>query len=231
MVDTRSVENRWCFAWFEAPPPNTAADRVGLLKASRWYGAGPTIRIAFLDGTVEQIALVKRLAVGWTNGLANVNLSWVAEAQSSDVRITFRYPGSWSVVGTTCRNVAKNQATMNFGWLTPSVQEREARRVILHEFGHALGLIHEHQRLDPNKWNRSAVIAELSGPPNRWDRATIEHNMFEIYPLNNIDGSMLDTTSIMMYPIPAAWRLDRIDSGTNYDLSPTDRLFIRKMYP
>jgi Astacin (Peptidase family M12A) len=231
VVSTAVADDRWCFAWFAAPLPSTASDRVGLLRSSRWPGVGPTIRIAFLDGTEEQIALVKRLAVGWNGGPANLNFSWVTHPSPSDVRITFRFRGSWSVIGTTCRNVPRDEATMNFGWLTPGVAELEARRVVLHEFGHALGLIHEHQRLDPNLWNRQAVVAALSGPPNRWDRQTIEHNMFEMYPPNSVDGSMLDTTSIMMYPIPAGWRLDGVDAGTNHELSPTDRAFIRKMYP
>ena len=52
--------------------------------------------------------------------------------------------------------------------------------MILHEFGHALGLIHEHQNpIQAIDWNKPAVIADLSGPPNNWDRDTIEHNMFE----------------------------------------------------
>lgn len=121
---------------------------------------------------------------------------------------------------------------MNFGWLTPGVSDEEARRVILHEFGHALGLIHEHQNpISSIKWNKPAVIADLSGPPNNWDGATIDHNMFEQYPPNEIAGTKLDTTSIMMYPIPQSWTLDGTSAGMNNDLSSTDRTFIRKQYP
>jgi hypothetical protein len=37
---------------------------------------------------------------------------------------------------------------------------------------------HEHQNPDtPIDWNRVAVIADLSGPPNNWDEATIESNI------------------------------------------------------
>ncbi len=81
--------------------------------------------------------------------------------------------------------------------------------MILHEFGHALGLIHEHQNpLGTIKWNKPAVVHDLSGPPNNWDQATIDHNMFEAYPAAEIDGTKLDKTSIMMYPIPASWVTD-----------------------
>lgn len=121
---------------------------------------------------------------------------------------------------------------MNFGWLKPGVTESEARRVILHEFGHALGLIHEHQNpISAMKWNKPAVMADLSGPPNNWDPAKIQHNMFDQYPSNEIAGTKLDRSSIMMYPIPTSWLLEGESIGLNADLSPEDKAFIKKAYP
>jgi hypothetical protein len=181
---------KWCFAWFEAPLATSANQRAGLLKTAKWP-SGAVIRIAFLDGTPQQISLVKRHSVRWITNLANLNFGWVNDLRQSDVRITFQFNGSWSVIGTTCKNVEKTKATMNFGWLTPKVTDEEARRVILHEFGHALGLIHEHQRLDPVAWNKPAVIADLSGPPNKWNAKTIEQNMFDVFPTQKIGGTSL----------------------------------------
>ena len=49
---------------------------------------------------------------------------------------------------------------MNYGWLTPDSDDDELRRVVLHEFGHALGLIHEHQNPEGGiEWNEPAVKA------------------------------------------------------------------------
>ena len=222
--------DQWCFAWFEAPPPTTDQDRAGLLQSSRWP-PGAVIRIAFLDGTGEQMALVKRFAVEWITDLARLSFSWVADPAHSDVRITFAKPGSSSAIGTSCRKIPKDTATMNFGWLTPGVTDEEARRVILHEFGHALGLVHEHQLMDTAGWNKQAVIDDLSKPPNSWDAAKIQHNIFDAYPPNVIDRTTLDTTSIMMYPVPVAWRTDGRSADLNTELSATDRIFIKKMYP
>jgi hypothetical protein len=223
-------DDRWCFAWFAAEPPTTGATKAALVKDSKWE-EGATISISFLDGTAEQKALVRRFAEGWIDGLANLQFSW-ENPPNTDIRISFQYSGSWSVIGTTARNVPKSQPTMNFGWLTSGVTEAEARRVILHEFGHALGLIHEHQNpIGSIKWNKPAVIADLSGPPNNWDLATIEHNMFEAYPPNEIAGTMLDSSSIMMYPIPRSWTLDGTSAAMNNDLSAKDKEFISKQYP
>jgi len=232
MVKEAENTNKWCFAWFQAPPPTTGAGKAALVKDSKWTGNGQTIAIAFLDGTDEQKKLVRRFAPEWIDQLANLNFSWDVPPHQSDIRISFKYNGSWSVIGTTAKNLPKDRPTMNFGWLTPGVTDDEARRVILHEFGHALGLIHEHQNpISQIKWNKPAVIADLSGPPNNWDSATIEHNMFEQYPSNEIAGTKLDWHSIMMYPIPKSWTLDGTSAGLNNDLSGTDRDFIQQQYP
>jgi hypothetical protein len=48
---------------------------------------------------------------------------------------------------------------MNYGWLTSATDEAEYRRVVLHEFGHARGLTHEHQSPAMNiPWNRPTVL-------------------------------------------------------------------------
>ena len=230
MTNNPENQDKWCFAWYKAPIPTSAQARAALVKGSKWQ-SGDTISISFIDGTDEQKALVRKFAPMWTTQLANLRFAWL-EPPNTDIRISFANPGSWSVIGTTCRNVPPDQATMNFGWLTPGVTDEEARRVILHEFGHALGLIHEHQNpVGQIHWNKDAVIADLSGPPNNWDRDTIEHNMFEAYPRNEIAGTTLDSTSIMMYPIPKSWTLDGTSAGLNTDLSQTDRTFIRQQYP
>jgi hypothetical protein len=121
---------------------------------------------------------------------------------------------------------------MNYGWLTPTSTDDELRRVVLHEFGHAFGLIHEHQ--NPNRpiaWNRAAVIADLSGPPNNWDHETIERNIFKRYDPEQLSSTPTDPSSIMMYPIPAAWTTDGFFAELNKELSQTDKSFIRNAYP
>ena len=231
MTDDVQDDDKWCFAWFAGEDEGQGQTRAALQKNAKWQ-PGDVIRIAFLDGTDQQKALVKQYAQEWVDGLANLTFSWVNDPAQSDIRISFRYKGSWSVIGTTCKTVPKQQATMNFGWLKPNTPAPEAKRVILHEFGHALGLIHEHQNPDGGiQWNKPAVIADLSGPPNSWNLDTIERNMFKAYAQGEINGTNLDAKSIMLYPIPASWTTNGFSAGSNKELSPTDRTFIQQQYP
>jgi hypothetical protein len=214
--------------------PKDAANktRAALLNEFKWQ-PGSTVRVRFLEGDEGLRERVMNVAQEWTGpSMANLTLSFV-DGDDAEVRIAFQQGnGSWSYLGTMCQQIPADQPTMNFGWLTPDSPEEEVRRVVLHEFGHALGLIHEHQNPNrPIQWNRDAVIRDLSGPPNNWDPQTIENNIFKKYDPNELSSTPVDPTSIMMYPIPASWTLDGFSAGFNRELSETDKDFIRGAYP
>ena len=211
----------------KATLPNT---KGALLKDAKWERGHP-ITIRFLAGSPTLRARVRKVAEEWMK-VGNVDFVFV-DGGPTEIRIDFQQGnGSWSYLGTQCRGIEEPHPTMNYGWLDDDADEKELRRVVLHEFGHALGMIHEHQ--NPNKpirWNRDAVIADLSGPPNNWDVATIENNMFKKYEKLAVESTPVDPLSIMMYPIPAAWTLDGVTADFNMELSETDRAFIRDAYP
>lgn len=65
--------------------------------------------------------------------------------------------GSWSYLGTDATRVPKESFTMNLGFVD--------RPTVLHEFGHTLGLIHEHQSPFPGgfEWDRENVSGTIMG--------------------------------------------------------------------
>jgi serralysin len=226
-------DQQWCFAWFATEEQGEGKSRAALQKGFSWKSRD-VITIGFLDGDPTVQKRVQQAALEWiAPGMANLRFSFVPKAADALVRISFRYPGSWSSIGTSCKRVTNRGApTMNFGWLRPTSTDEEVRRVVLHEFGHALGLIHEHQ--NPGgaiQWNRDAVTRDLSGPPNKWTPDVIQRNMFQPYAAQDTNFTALDPTSIMMYPIPSGWTLDGLSVGLNSTLSAQDKSFIHKQYP
>lgn len=89
---------------------------------------------------------------------------------------------------------------MNLGWIMQDRRDDDLRQVILHEFGHALGCVHEHQSpLQDIVWNKEQVYTDLGGPPNNWSRDKVDSNMFKKYDFTVAQQRMFDLASIMLY--------------------------------
>jgi Bacterial pre-peptidase C-terminal domain/Astacin (Peptidase family M12A) len=191
--------------------------RAAIFLKKRWPN-GSTLRVRFLEGSASQQAIVQRFAPQWSN-YANLKLDFGSDP-AAEIRVTFKASdGAWSYIGTDCADIPRDQPTMNLGW--------QDEGVVLHEFGHTIGLIHEHQNpVGGIKWNRPAVIRALSGPPNNWDLDTIERNMFQRYSVDLVKSTTLDPRSIMMYSFPAEWTLDGFSTRENDVLSDQDKEFI-----
>lgn len=225
------AENSDRFCICISPAPQDRNEKAALLNENRW-NSGDVIRVAFMEGDDSLKQRVRDVAERWTApNMANLQFQFVDEGDA-EIRIAFQQGnGSWSYLGTHCRQIPADQPTMNYGWLTPDSDDDELQRVVLHEFGHSLGLIHEHQNPEGGiKWNEPAVIADLSGPPNNWDEATIRHNVLGHYEPGDVSATPVDADSIMMYPIPKSWTLDGFSADLNADLSDHDREFIHQQY-
>lgn len=238
--------------------------RASFKVASIWKQ--PEIKIAFVDGSPKQKKWVMKMVQKDLEPIVNkLKFTWNVPVQQADIRISFALKGqAWSTVGTDAKLVPSPQPTMNFGWLDDDTQYgsekfKNTGQVVLHEFGHALGMIHEHQNPKNNLivWNKPVVIAELSRTQG-WDIQTIEHNMFAKYgdkelceeakalPTTNqtrtkkiqdfcsgelVNGSDYDVNSIMHYFYPSEW----IKEGpkkipVNTTFSALDKKWLGKYY-
>lgn len=203
---------------------------IALLTAKRWPN-GAVLRCRFLDGPKSVRDRVIKHAVRWMEH-ANITFKFV-ETGDAEIRISFvADPGSWSYLGNDALGIPASEPTMNFGWLDVGTPEAEYERVVLHEFGHALGCIHEHSSpVGGMKWDKARVLAAFSGPPNNWSAADIEHNIFFRYGADVTQFSQLDPNSIMMYDFPAELMTDHVAIPGGSTLTATDIAFIRSWYP
>lgn len=212
----------------DCPDPNKA----GGASAVKWKN-GKTLTVKFVDNPYPSQQLRQRVmatASQWSSH-ANLYFREVPPSGRADIRITFRGVGHWSRIG----NYSKED--QDLASMSLSLNERSPRgdfdRVVLHEFGHAIGLEHEHQLPSAQsiKWNEKEVFAYYAQPPNNWKPEQTRRNVLNHYNARQLRGNYtaFDPKSIMCYPIPKG--LANIQVGWNRKLSPTDIQFIRQWYP
>lgn len=217
--------------------PNAVVRAEGAIDSNKKWARGQTLTVSFLNVVSQRIKnrIESNVRDAWEDA-CSIRFKFVPSS-SADIRITvFTGGGSWSYIGTDARTIAKGKQTMHFGWLSDDLNEDKFRSVVLHEFGHSLGFIHEHQHPEANtkiKWNRPAVINYYSGPPNKWSIKKVEQNVLNRYSgaqIKDEDRTAFDERSIMLYPTSAKHTLDGYSTGWNTRLSDSDRQLARGVY-
>lgn len=206
------------------------ATRGAVLRDYKWP-PGYLLRVRFLDGDPIVQQKIEAFAHVWSQYI-NIQFAF-GDDPDAEIRISCQLgAGSWSRLGTDALNVPKDQPTMNYGWLYPDTPDKEYFSVVLHEFGHALGMIHEHQQPQAGiSWNRDAVYRYYMSPSINWTKERVDSNIFERYSEDHTQFSQFDPQSIMLYPIPKEFTTDGFEVGENWHLSETDRAFMAEMYP
>ena len=108
---------------------------------------------------------------------------------------------------------------------------------IRHEFGHALGIEHEHQNPKggcDDEYNWQQIYQYLEGPPNNWTKETIDWNLRQASG-EDLQMTKFDKNSVMLYQFPPT-STRRAPSKCfvpepNSQISQGDRTLIATMYP
>lgn len=213
---------------------NEVADAGQFLygRTSFWPN-GQTLSVKFLDGTEAQKTMVTENAVEWSNS-ANIafEFSDYEDGDQSHIRVSFVGPGNQSNVGTYLHDLDGADATMVLGEVEDDSLPLVARAVILHEFGYALGLLHEHQSpTRPFEWDVDAVKAYYVHVLD-WTELMVDTNILHTNDPLLVDSTVFDSASIMAYRIPSSFREDGgAEIPWNTELSGVDKATIKLMYP
>ena len=202
------------------------------LAGTNFWPPNKVLRTHFLGGVSTVVQEKVRHYISLWQPYINLKLEFVNDP-SAEIRIGFNMDGtSWSAVGMDALNKRYfPNETLNLGWLTPETEDEEYSRIVLHEFGHALGCLHEHQNPSFDiPWDREKVY-QYYFQTQGWNKTQVDQNIFLKWSRNFTQFSSFDEKSIMLYPIPKELTTNGYEVGLNKTLSDIDKGFIATIYP
>jgi hypothetical protein len=230
------------------------------------WPTGRTIYVGYL-GTWQgwQKAWIAKVITETIMVYANLNFQFILDGsrpiRQCDIRISCNPAwGCYSYLGIDSIDPSLlGQESMNFGWwdaprshtftyqgvtyTTSSSFDQGGYpgqgTTIVHEFGHALGMIHEHQTPfnNPLIWNTQALYDYFGGAPNNWSQSDIDFNIINRYTSSNINGSDFDGNSIMKYAFSSSFLVNpsptvsAYATKTNFVMSNCDMAWLKINYP
>lgn len=214
-------------------PGPTDPSRLIVINDALWPPNKGVLRVRFVGGTDADASMVITFVQAFY-GLIPMGIKFqflnYFDPNPSDIRVQTGSPLSWSMLGRTAE-MCPGQVTMRIN-MHPEIPDlwqraRAVQRDVLHEFGHALGMIHEHQRLDSGIiWDDAALLRRFHGD------AQLVHKNYG--PMEDVRSRWLpyDPLSIMHYSVHCSDTLNLLEpTRYNQVLSRRDWQFLMMAYP
>ena len=113
----------------------------------------------------------------------------------------------------------------NMKWVTKII-----RRKTQHEFGHALGLLHEQSYPGAIKWNKDTVYKHYK-KNQKWSKEQVDLNVLEASDAFYTNGTKYDPLSIMHYDVLSWQTVDGYSLDQSYEISEGDKKIMSALYP
>ncbi|MGE3875418.1 MAG: hypothetical protein AB7F74_20885 [Parvibaculaceae bacterium] len=226
----------------------------GVYEASTlWPAQYRKLNVCFFGGSEEARRLIASKAMDWMRpdmaisldfGKSGIRTCKTDGKVEMQIRVGFDKQGWWSALGHDSVVEEYNPQTTNSLNLkglenaTEATWNSEFTRAVHHEFGHALGLGHEHQSPKSpceEEFNWIKIYQLLGGSPNYWPKTQIDFNMRK-YSYPDVVASDFDVHAVMLYQFPS----DFYKTGEkakcyipqqNSEISENERKELARLYP
>jgi hypothetical protein len=238
-------------------PPTLSKEARGPARAvidgMKLWASGATLAVCFVEeATPAARQRIMAAAKEWAKA-ADLNIQFdfgdpagpqmCDNTKAHQISISFKGDGSSSYVGTDSKD---HEPSMVLGSLNDDKSRvaqdpQEVKRIVLHEFGHAIGLEHENQSPEAHcgdqiDWPKAEKYYQEH---MHWSPKTVHENLETMaIPMRAAKDALKisghDPKSIMQYAMPAEIFKEGTSASCmtklNYDLSDTDRKWVEDLY-
>lgn len=219
--------NNPAFTHSQTAAPILIRHERGIASTQHLWPQGSTLNISLFDMSDKAKEYIKKNINLW-QPYTNLKFNFI-NTNDGDIRISGKDDGTgnWSVIGTQAKQKPLHEPTLHIDLMQTADMLNHSIR---HEFGHALGLLHEHQHPDNDiQWDKEKLYAESEKLGHT--RQVTDENFLTPPDSKTTITSAYDSKSVMHYNVPPQVTTNGTGVAFNEDISEGDKQFIALLYP